>query len=83
MTITHLGGNIYQVNEGTAETIVDLDGFTCVTDDDYEELEERGIDTSLFIAPMHCDEEEEKQAVEYAARRTAFDISTYTISTNQ
>jgi len=50
--VINLGGNQYEVTIGDETRIIDMDGITAVSNEDYDRLEEEGL-ADNFYAPIH------------------------------
>lgn len=77
-----LGGNQYGVEydqDGRhIDKVVDLDGLTPVSDEDFEKLEAAGLCDDDFIAPMHADDDLAWEfACEEAVNYSGFDVDAY------
>jgi hypothetical protein len=75
--VESLGANQYRVGG----EVVDLEGFTVMSDEDYARLEELGLDTDDMICPNMWDIGGEdyrfKAALEFAANYSGFDVEQY------
>lgn len=72
------GGNKYKVTIGDKVRTIDLDGFTVVSDDDFELIEQAGLDEDHFISPKHHNGDLFwKAAAEHAINYSGFDASEY------
>jgi len=78
-TVTSIGGNEYEVTIGDVTQVVDLDGFTPISDDDYTAIDTVVDDMDdSFIAPMHSDGDKFfLAALEYVISYTQFDVDEY------
>jgi len=69
--VTSKGGNQYEVNG----ELVDMDGYTVVSDEDYAKIEKAGLDGGEFIAPMHSDGDRNwKLVAEYCVNYSGLDV---------
>lgn len=81
-TIDKLGGHQYKVTIGEETEIVDLDGYTIMSDEDYKMIEDAGLLDINMVSPStynfsgtatKC----ELEAIAYAANYTGFDAKRY------
>ena len=79
--VTSMGGNKYHVTIGKAEEVIDLDGFTVMSNEDYAEVERAGLTTDDMICPSQWDLKEDgyffKEALDTAANYSGFSAEEY------
>jgi len=85
--VSKLGGNQYRVEIGKKTEVVDLDGYTIMSNDDYEEIEKAGLVQDTMWCPSIWNVTGDndkffKAALEHAANYSGFIASKY-IEENQ
>jgi len=77
-SIKPMGGNQYQVTIGNESRIVDLDGFTVVTDEVSDAMDVAGMDTDLIMSPQYANPEGDdpffEAAVKYVANFSPYSV---------
>jgi hypothetical protein len=79
-TVHPRGGNQYEViSEDTGETtVIDLDGMTVMSDEDYDRLEDLGLLRDDMFSYQHSEGDRAwAAAVEYAVNYSGWDIDAY------
>lgn len=77
-TVRSLGGNQYNVDIDGDVRIIDLDGVTAVSDDDYKKLEEAGLADDNMLAPMHGEDDAHYvEAMNHVINYSGFDVDAY------
>lgn len=78
-TIQSLIGNKHKVTIEWVTKIIDLDGMTVISNEDYELLADAWLDRDdRLIAPMHSDWDEHREAAaEQVSHYNWFDIKKY------
>lgn len=77
------GGNQYEVTLLQRTEMVDLDGITVVSDEDYTRLQEAGLDDDTIICPAHAEAVGDEffcAAVYHALNYSGFDVDEYILN---
>jgi len=77
-TVRSLGGNQYEVTIGEETRTIDLDGYTVISDTDWNRIDDAGLDDDTFISPHHDDGDEFwAAAANEAANYSGFDVDAF------
>jgi hypothetical protein len=76
--VQRLGGNQYRVTSGDEMRTIDLDGFTVMSDDDYNKLYSLNLVAEDMTSPQHSEGDEMwEAAVTIVANYSGFNADMY------